>query len=242
MTKAITRPLVRKAHVGSMARSAKAAKIAAVLAARVPLEGQRVLDVGTGSGRIAVHFAGLGCTVSATDREDNLAADAAAIPLHLTAGTTLPFPDAAFDIVVYNHVIEHVGDRPEQLAHLREIRRVLAPGGLLYLAVPNRFTVVEPHYKLPFLSWLPQRAADAWVRSRGRHDWYDCKPFARRELLALMRQAGYATEDVTEEVLDLYLAHEGGSGGAAAVVRALPRAARRLLMPVIPTLVVLGRA
>lgn len=45
----------------------------------------------------------------------------------------LPFPDASFDIVVANHVLEHVAD--DQVA-MRELRRVLKPGGQAILQTP----------------------------------------------------------------------------------------------------------
>jgi SAM-dependent methyltransferase len=46
----------------------------------------------------------------------------------------LPFPDATFECVVAGEIIEHVPD-PDAL--LREVRRVLVPGGLLVLSTPN---------------------------------------------------------------------------------------------------------
>ena len=45
----------------------------------------------------------------------------------------LPFPDAVFDLVEARHSLEHVDDLP---AAMREIRRVLLPGGLLVAVVP----------------------------------------------------------------------------------------------------------
>lgn len=46
---------------------------------------------------------------------------------------SMPFPDANFDLVIANHVLEHVGDEREAL---REVARVLAPGGLAILQTP----------------------------------------------------------------------------------------------------------
>lgn len=45
----------------------------------------------------------------------------------------MPYPDASFDMVMANHVLEHVSD---ELAAVREIRRVLRPGGLAVLQTP----------------------------------------------------------------------------------------------------------
>jgi SAM-dependent methyltransferase len=47
--------------------------------------------------------------------------------------TALPYPDARFDLVLANHVLEHVEDDWRALA---EIRRVLRPGGIAILQVP----------------------------------------------------------------------------------------------------------
>ncbi|MEM8843116.1 MAG: methyltransferase domain-containing protein [Pseudomonadota bacterium] len=46
--------------------------------------------------------------------------------------TDLALPDACFDLVIANHVLEHVDDR----AALAEIHRILAPGGRALLTVP----------------------------------------------------------------------------------------------------------
>jgi len=46
----------------------------------------------------------------------------------------LPYPSNAFDVVFFNRVLEHV---PDDVAALRSVRRVLRPGGLLVLGVPN---------------------------------------------------------------------------------------------------------
>ncbi|HLQ12658.1 MAG TPA: methyltransferase domain-containing protein [Steroidobacteraceae bacterium] len=47
--------------------------------------------------------------------------------------TAMPFAEGAFQIVVMKHVLEHT---PDPRAALREVRRVLRPGGGLYIAVP----------------------------------------------------------------------------------------------------------
>ncbi len=48
-------------------------------------------------------------------------------------GTTIPFPDNSFDAVICTEVLEHVA---EPIKILNEIRRVLKPGGEIYLSVP----------------------------------------------------------------------------------------------------------
>jgi SAM-dependent methyltransferase len=64
---------------------------------------------------------------------------------------TLPFPDAAFDIVVSNQVFEHI-EAP--LPVLKELARVLRPDGLLVAMFPTREIIIEPHLRVPLVHWL----------------------------------------------------------------------------------------
>jgi SAM-dependent methyltransferase len=103
---------------------------------------------------------------------------------------TLPLPDESFDIVVSNHVMEHVGTVADQVQHFSEIRRVMAPGGAAYVAVPNRWRVIEPHFHLRFLSWLPPRLANRYVRVSGKGEWYEVVPPSARRMKRLLTGAG----------------------------------------------------
>jgi SAM-dependent methyltransferase len=54
--------------------------------------------------------------------------------------TAMPFPDDSFDLVICNHVIEHVSCW-ERLA--QELHRVVRPGGLVYVATPNIYRPLQ---------------------------------------------------------------------------------------------------
>ena len=132
-------------------RQAKAEKIVAILAAAGrPLKPtDELLDLGCGSGEIAEHLSALS-TVICADAIDQRT-HGLNLPFHQSTGT-LPFPDASFDLVISNHVIEHTGD-PDR--HLSEIRRIARPGAMVYLATPNRLWPWEVHARLPILHYLP---------------------------------------------------------------------------------------
>ena len=53
----------------------------------------------------------------------------------------MPFPDNTFDLVICNHVIEHV-PAWEKLA--KELHRVVRPSGLVYVATPNIYRPKVP--------------------------------------------------------------------------------------------------
>jgi len=174
------------------ARRRKAQKVLSILQGLAPLgAGRPALDVGCGAGFVADHLRRLGWSVVGLDVADYRTTSG--FDFILGRAETLPFPSESFTIVVSNHVIEHVADAA---AHLRELRRVLAPGGFAYLATPNRFALLEPHYKVPFLSWLPHRLADAYMRLLRREESYDVFPLSRGRLLREAARAGLECDDV----------------------------------------------
>ncbi|MCB0910535.1 MAG: methyltransferase domain-containing protein [Propionibacteriaceae bacterium] len=106
--------------------------IAPLLDALAPSAGARLLDVGTGTGVAATAALARGCLVTGADPEPDmlaLAVEAAPTATFVQAALPrLPFPDAAFDLVSANFVVNHV---PDPAAATRELHRVLAPGGRL---------------------------------------------------------------------------------------------------------------
>lgn len=133
-------------------RESKARKILKVLkeARGEQIEQLSILDIGTGNGEIS-SFIGKTNDVCSVDIFDTRQSTAN-FNFYL-CNESLPFKNESFDIVISNHVIEHVHD---QKLHLSEIKRVLKKGGFLYLATPNRLWPYEVHYKLFFLHYLPQ--------------------------------------------------------------------------------------
>ena len=126
-------------------RSRKARQIEAVVRdfrGGAPIAGLVTLDIGCGNGGISDWLAQAN-THYGVDVADQRRDDCAPFEFHQVSDEHLPFADATFDLVVSNHVIEHVGD---QRRHLTEIARVLKPGGCAYLATPNRSSpIMEGH-------------------------------------------------------------------------------------------------
>lgn len=82
----------------------------------------------------------------------------------------LSFKNNSVDVVICTHVYEHV---PNAQKLFSEIYRVLKPGGICYLAAINALWPIEPHYDLPFLSYLPKRLANIYIRIKGKKEYYE---------------------------------------------------------------------
>ena len=108
---------------------------------------RRILDFGTGLGLYLEQMqehAPLVEFAAGTEYEFDRAREAhdAEAGQIVNAGEALPFPDNTFDIALSHEVLEHVGD--DRLA-MREIVRVLRPGGRAIIFVPNRGWPFETH-------------------------------------------------------------------------------------------------
>jgi SAM-dependent methyltransferase len=120
--------------------------------------GKDVLDLGCGTGYGSARVAETARRVVGADVCDETLAHARArhTGANLTfealkEGAPLPFEAGSFDVVLSFQVIEHVGDPHGQL---RGIHRVLAPGGTLLLATPNRTARLLP-FQRPWNRWHP---------------------------------------------------------------------------------------
>jgi ubiquinone/menaquinone biosynthesis C-methylase UbiE len=154
--------------------------------------GMDVLDVGCGQGIDLVRYARAGARVTGIDltpRHVELARqhlDAAGLEGEVVLGDAeqLPFEDGSFDRVSSNGVLHHT---PDIAAALREIRRVLRPGGEARVIVYNRASF---HYWISqVLYWglykrrLFKEGSMEAVLSHVEH--------SPREARALMRDAGF---------------------------------------------------
>jgi len=108
----------------------------------------------------------------------------------------LSFPDAAFDVVICSHVYEHL---PFPGSMIDETYRVLRSDGFCYFAAGNKLQIIEPHYRLPLLSWLPKKLANRYIQLMNKGGYYYENFRSFRDLKKLVRP--FSIVDYTLKIL-----------------------------------------
>jgi SAM-dependent methyltransferase len=164
--------------------------------ARLPITpGDRVLDLGCGFGRHAFEAYRRGGNVVAVDRSAEEVEQVSAMFRAMRAAgeadpdlsaravradlLALPFPDAAFDVVIASEVLEHI---PADEQAIAEIARVVRPGGRVAVTVPRYWPervcwalsddyhdVAGGHVRIYRADELARRLADAGLVPTGSH-------------------------------------------------------------------------
>lgn len=203
---------------GDLAARAKSEDVAAILAVQagdVLVPGARVLEVGCGTAALAAALARRGADVVATDiglRWLVLAAErfrdegVSGASLVCCSAESAPFADGSFDLVVASDVIEHVNNID---AFVAGCARLLRPGGLLFLATPNRYSLgLEPHVRLPALGYLPRSLAVRAARTMRDADYSHVRLLSARGLRELLDrhrlQATIVAPEVSAAALSSY--------------------------------------
>jgi SAM-dependent methyltransferase len=129
----------------------------------------QVLEVGCGPGDDARRLAARGHRVTALDIEahEGWAEPPEGVTFIEASAERLPFPDASFDAVIERDALHHVGEPGRAL---REMRRVLRPGGVALIVECNRWNPLfyvhmtrlhgHDHFSLPYLRGLLEATFD----------------------------------------------------------------------------------
>jgi SAM-dependent methyltransferase len=129
---------------------------------------QRILEIGSGHGRMLHHLLGEGFDVRGVESSASRIADGKRVygdlPYTLVAGADLPFDDGAFDVVLSFDVFEHI---PDSDHHLHEVARALGPRGHYLLQTPNKWTNI-PFEVFRFRSLTLWRSYHCSLHTRGQ--------------------------------------------------------------------------
>jgi SAM-dependent methyltransferase len=134
--------------------------------------GERVLDL-AGPKLLSVVLARRGVRVTAVDQLEReietwhaLAGDVPGLDLRVADGRSLPFEDASFDHAYSISVLEHIEEPGEEEA-LRELARVVRPGGRVLVTLPHAQTYREDWRDAPVYANEPGGGRSFFQR------WYD---------------------------------------------------------------------
>ena len=178
---AITTDAYARWRASTLGRITERVELDVVLGLAGPLAGKRVLDVGTGDGTYALEAAARGAVVTGIDLAPGMLEAArsrardrrVAASFELGRAEALPFADGSFDVVIAVTVLCLVAD-PRLV--MREMARVLAPGGRLVIGELARYNV-----------WAAERRVRGWL---GAKTWRHARFWSRRALMRVVEDAG----------------------------------------------------
>ncbi len=229
----------------------RSAKVLAVLDRAAVRSDGRVLDAGCGGGGMPLSLAEHARLVVGIDPIDRfgqagvvLGRERGLKNLHFARadGMALPFADGSFDLVLSHAVIEHVPDAPR---YLRECRRVLAPGGRMYLSTAPYLSFAGAHLPrlrvpIPLHLLLGRAMAFRTFRLLARRvPWVLREPAHENSFIRDARQGVVKHDDLLEKVRVRRLRAQVADAGlrilredlhATATVRRLPARAGRWLL------------
>jgi len=152
-----------------------------------------VLDLGAGAGIVPqMNFRGLAAHVCGVDLDPRVVTNPALDEGRIANVEQLPYGNDRFDIVFSDNVLEHL---TEPARVLREVARVLRPGGVFVFKTPNKW-----HY-MPTIARLTPHRLHQWfnrLRGRGQADTFPTRYRANseRDIQRLAASAGLMVERV----------------------------------------------
>lgn len=181
---------------------------------------RKVLDIGAGRGNFLLFLKKEGVDAHGVELnhayiEQALSAAAKQqidIDLRQGAAEDLPYDDNEFGFVNLSEVIEHVNE-PEKV--LTEVHRVLKDDGFVYISMPSRFSVIDPHYHLWFINWIPRRFSNLFatffgkgqrnVKNAGAQTLEEMHYFTPSQVSKIMSKTGFSYIDIREKKIKAFL-------------------------------------
>lgn len=172
------------------------------------LEHKIILEIGGGSGIISYEIAKYGNNVITIDIQcadmknaiSRYDIDSDIFNFLMASGVQLPFKSDYFDIVICNHIIEHIPKKCH-LHLINESYRVLRSNGVFYIATPNKLWPIECHTKLPLLSYLPRNIQSIYARLFRGIDTYDVELLTYRQFRKIILDTFKNIHDMHSEII-----------------------------------------
>lgn len=166
-------------------------------------EGERILDLGCGNGRLLELFEDRKINYTGVDNSEKLIDIAKEkhpeYSFQTADALNLPFPDSYFDKIYSIAVFHHIPSKELRMRFLKEAKRVLKPGGFLFLTVWKPYSLKGIYLKtkfailklLGFVKLDFRDILEPWGKKTIRYYHF----FNRKELNSLVNKAGFRIKE-----------------------------------------------
>ncbi|MFW9827190.1 MAG: methyltransferase domain-containing protein [Candidatus Thorarchaeota archaeon] len=171
---------------------------------------KKILDFGYGDGQITNSLHKRGYNIIGLDNSKGNYEKAKnwfpECDFRLYDGLNIPFEENNFDTVILNDVLEHIPyDLMERL--IVGIKKVLKTEGIIYISVTNRYNLIEPHTRIPLITWLPKifwKPFEKIYKSRSNYRISNIYPYTFKRLSSFCKRHKLNYEDYTS----VYISHK----------------------------------
>jgi len=178
---------------------------------------EKVLDIGSGKGILCVAFSDSAKEVIGLEPDKDAKEIAKFTKEYFGKNNIkfidgiaqkMPFKNETFDLITSTSTLEHINGTRDVI---KEIYRVLKPGGYFYLNTPNYLWFREPHYMLPMLPLMPKIFLKMLSRLTNRNPKYidHIQYLTPRFLNKIFKNEGFTVKNISLECLRNTLIENG---------------------------------
>lgn len=171
---------------------------------------EKVLDIGSGKGILCMTFSDIAKEIIGLEPDKDAREIAELTKEYFEKNNIkfidgiaqkMPFENETFDLITSTSTLEHIEGTQNVI---KEIFRVLKPGGYFYLNAPNYLWFREPHYMLPMLPLMPKIFLKIIARTTNRNPKYinHIRYLTPRFLCKILKSEGFTIKNISLESMN----------------------------------------
>ncbi|GAB4158322.1 MAG: hypothetical protein Fur003_2130 [Candidatus Dojkabacteria bacterium] len=195
------------------------------------LKNSTILDYGSSTGIIATHLSNEVALVKGIDIDKKAVeyardyAKSQKVKNVQFYSSKVELGNEKFDIIICNQIYEHVENQQELV---NDLYSLLKDDGVIYFGATNKYIFLEPHYRLPLLSWFPKKISNFYIALFTKHKSYYEDLLSYKGLERLLKD--FEITDVSVELIKAPEKYAANDIKSLKYISKIPRVILKLLM------------